>query len=76
MVKKKFDLSKDMILSNKEINDLNINIDEARKEKDEYETITLRIKKTIKKEFKLWCVQNNVQMNDAFIEAWLILKNR
>jgi hypothetical protein len=75
MVKKKFDLSKDMIITNKETNQDNgksIN----KEPEDLYETITLRIKKSIKKEFKLWCVENNIQMNDAFVQAWMNFKTK
>jgi hypothetical protein len=75
MVKKKFDLSKDMITTSKESN--HTNSKSINKEVDDlYETITLRIKKSIKKEFKLWCVENNIQMNDAFIQAWINFKTK
>jgi hypothetical protein len=74
MVKKKFDLSKDMIITSKETNQTTSKSTNKESE-DSYETITLRIKKSIKKEFKLWCVENNIQMNDAFVQAWMKFKN-
>jgi hypothetical protein len=93
MVKKKFDLSKDMITMSKEMENaadnsvVNANYQaetskppalphdkDSKDFNDAFETVTLRIKKSIKKEFKLWCVENNIQMNDAFVEAWLLLK--
>ena len=74
MVKKKFDLSKDMIITSKETNQTTSKSTNKEAE-DSYETITLRIKKSIKKEFKLWCVENNIQMNDAFVQAWMKFKN-
>ncbi len=79
MVKRKFDLSSDTI-------DLESNLkpeleNETRplaenkiEDAEIFDTITLRIKKNTKKEFKLWCVENNIQMNDAFVEAWTALK--
>ncbi|KKB96465.1 hypothetical protein SZ25_00455 [Candidatus Arcanobacter lacustris] len=73
MVKKKFDLSKDMIITSKETNQTTSKSTNKEAE-DLYETITLRIKKSIKKEFKLWCVENNIQMNDAFVQAWMKFK--
>jgi hypothetical protein len=73
MVKKKFDLSKDMIITNKETNQTTSK-STSKESEDSYETITLRIKKSIKKEFKLWCVENNIQMNDAFVQAWIKFK--
>jgi hypothetical protein len=74
MVKKKFDLSKDMIITSKETNQTTSN-STSKESEDSYETITLRIKKSIKKDFKLWCVENNIQMNDAFVQAWMKFKN-
>ena len=79
MAKRKFDLSCDTIdleISPKsELESESKSLTETKIEDIEiFDTITLRVKKNTKKEFKLWCVENNIQMNDAFVEAWAALK--
>jgi len=80
MAKRKFDLSSDTIdlesSSKSELeNESNPVVETKIEDAEIFDTITLRVKKNIKKEFKLWCVENNIQMNDAFVEAWTVLKN-
>lgn len=79
MAKRKFDLSSDTIdlesSPKSELENESKSLTETKIEDIEiFDTITLRVKKNIKKEFKLWCVENNIQMNDAFVEAWTALK--
>ncbi|RYE13845.1 MAG: hypothetical protein EOP34_07915 [Rickettsiales bacterium] len=57
-------------------NDVNNNDSKAIDHVKEFSTITLRLSAKIKKEFKMWCVQNDVDMNDAFARAFNLLKEK
>jgi hypothetical protein len=72
MGKKKFNLSTDMIVKDSGQDE---SVKEHNNSIEDYTTITLRIKTTVKKEFNLWCVQNGLKMNDAFVEAWQLLRD-
>jgi hypothetical protein len=79
MGKKKFDLSKDLIVEDtvtkieeKPVAVNNINEQEKNKENgsEKMISLTLRVPEIKHKEFKLWCVQNSLGMGEAFVKMF------
>jgi len=68
MAKIKFDLTSDLVTSNKELNQ-----DTSLSEKTV--TITFRVNETFRSEYKTWCAQHKVTAVSAFKQGFDLLKS-
>ena len=79
MQKKKFDLTSDVI---------DINLEDGRKDqllsqskrikedegKGKSVLITISVDEELRKEYKTWCIKNDLKMNEAFLKGFNLLK--
>lgn len=79
MKKKKFDLTSDIV----EVNAENVDsgrgttvLIDNRQVKNQKSNIhmTLAVEATVRNEYKSWCAKNNLQMSEAFLKAFDLLK--
>ncbi len=77
MKKKKFDLTSDIVEVNADT------ADSAREERSDNRQLknqktnihmTLAVEVTVRNEYKAWCAKNNLQMSEAFLKAFDLLK--
>lgn len=84
MQKKKFDLTSDIITVDLEEvkNDHNtaaevaVSSTKTDKPKKKSVLITITVDPALRKEYKTWCARKGIKMNEAFIEAFELLKKK
>ena len=80
MEKKKFNLTSDIVDIS---SDKNIDIAKgeevskattAPNRQDKYVSLTVGVQESLKREYKIWCVENRMNMSEAFKEGFSLLK--
>ena len=76
MQKKKFDLTAEIVNIDDDGAERDISISEAKIKPPEEKKvlITMSVEESVRKEYKIWCARNGMQMKDAFIKGFELLK--
>jgi hypothetical protein len=77
MAKQKFELTHDLIKVESEPNTYDLNVRDNRKpikvSEEQKEQINLKISKSLKNDFQIWCINNDKNMTEGLEEALLQL---
>lgn len=77
MKKKKFDLTTDIVDIQNEPNKTVTISEEKKDNKKNNVLMTISVDENTRRDFKAWCANNGLKMNEAFIEGFkLLIKDR